>query len=57
MARHVVTATTAATPTTPALKKGDVAPELTAAQETALSASLRATTFRDTTGEPVGVSN
>lgn len=56
MARHVVTVTTAATASTPALKKGDVI-ELTAAQETALSASVRATTWRDTTGEPVGVSN
>lgn len=56
MARHVVTVTTAATSTTPALRKGDVI-ELTTAQEAALSASLRATVFRDTTGEPVGVSN
>lgn len=56
MARHVVTVTTAGTSTTPALVKGQVL-ELTTAQETALSASVRATTFRDTTGEPVGVSN
>jgi hypothetical protein len=56
MARHVVTTTTAATASTPALHKGDVI-ELTTAQETALSASLRATTFRDTTGENTGVSN
>ena len=56
MARHVVTVTTAATATTPALKKGTVV-ELTAAQETALAASLRATTYRDTTGENTGVSN
>lgn len=56
MARHVVTVTTAGTASTPALKKGDVV-ELTPAQETALSASVRATTFRDTTGESVGVSN
>lgn len=56
MARHVVTVTTAATASTPALVKGQVL-ELTPAQETALSASVRATTFRDTTGEPVGVSN
>lgn len=56
MARHVVTVAAAATSTTPALHKGDVV-ELTTAQETALTASLRATTFRDTTGEPVGVSN
>lgn len=56
MGRHVVTVTTAATATTPALRKGDVI-ELTTAQETALAASLRAVTMRDTTGEPVGVSN
>ena len=56
MARHVATATVAGTGTTPSLVKGQVI-ELTAAQETALSASLRDTTFRDTTGEPVGVSN
>jgi hypothetical protein len=56
MARHVVTTTTAATASTPALKKGDVI-ELTTAQETTLSSAIRATTFRDTTGEPVGVSN
>jgi len=56
MARHVVTTTTAATASTPALRKGDVI-ELTTAQETTLSASLRATTFRDTTGENTGVSN
>jgi len=56
MGRHVVTATVAATATTPALKKGDVI-ELTPSQETALAASLRATTYRDVTGEPVGVSN
>jgi hypothetical protein len=54
--RHVVTVTTAATAAAPALKKGDVI-ELTAAQETALAASVRAVTFRDSTGEPVGVSN
>lgn len=56
MARHVVTASAAGTSTTPALTKGQVV-ELTAAQETALSASLRATTRRDATGEQVGVSN
>jgi hypothetical protein len=56
MGRHVVTVTTAATASTPALAKGTVV-ELTAAQETAAAASLRATTTRDTTGEPVGVSN
>ena len=56
MARHVVTVTVAGTSTTPALVKGTVI-ELTAAQETTLSADLRATTARDTTGEPVGVSN
>jgi hypothetical protein len=56
MGRHVVTVTTAGTTSTPALKKGDVV-ELTTAQETALASSVRATTFRDTTGEPVGVSN
>jgi hypothetical protein len=56
VARHVVTVTTAATASTPALRKGDVI-ELTAAWETALSSSLRATVFRDTTGEPAGVSN
>lgn len=56
MARHVATATVAATATTPALVKGQVI-DLTAVQETALSASLRATTHRDRTGEPVGVSN
>jgi len=54
--RHVVTVAKAATATTPALVKGEVI-ELTAAQETDASASLRATTFRDSTGEPVGVSN
>ena len=56
MARHVVTVTTAATATTPPLRKGDVV-DLTAAQEAALASSLRATTRRDATGEPVGVSN
>jgi hypothetical protein len=56
MTRHVVTATVAGTSTTPPVVKGQVI-ELTAAQETALSASLRATTRRDATGEPVGVSN
>jgi len=56
MGRHVVTVAKAATATTPALKKGQVI-ELTAAQEADAGASLRATTFRDTTGEPVGVSN
>jgi hypothetical protein len=54
--RHVVTVTTAGTSSTPALVKGQVV-ELTAAQETALAASLRATVFRDTTGEQAGVSN
>jgi hypothetical protein len=54
--RHVVTVTTAATSTTPPLVKGQ-AVELTAAQETALASSIRATTARDATGEPVGVSN
>lgn len=56
MARHVVTVTTAATSTTPALVKGQVI-ELTTGQEATLSTAIRATTFRDTTGEPVGVSN
>ena len=56
MARHVVTVTAAGTSTTPPLVKGQVV-ELTAAQETALSADLRATTRRDASGEPVGVSN
>lgn len=56
MARHVVTVAAAGTTTTPVLVKGQVV-DLTATQETALSASLRATTHRDSTGEPVGVSN
>jgi hypothetical protein len=56
MARHVVTVSAAGTSSTPPLQKGQVI-DLTAAQETALSASLRATTYRDRTGEPVGVSN
>ena len=56
MGRHVVTVAKAATTTTPALAKGQVI-ELTAAQETEASASLRATVFRDSTGENVGVSN
>ncbi len=56
MARHVATATVAATSVTPRLVKGQ-AVELTAAQEAALSASIRSTTFRDSTGEPAGVSN
>ena len=56
MGRHVVTVAKAATTVSPALVKGEVI-ELTAAQETDASASLRATTFRDSTGEPVGVSN
>jgi hypothetical protein len=56
MARHVVTVTTPATATTPPLVKGQVL-DLTAVQETALASSLRATTRRDATGEPVGVSN
>ena len=56
MARHVVTAAKAATSTTPALVKGQVI-EMTGAQETDAAASLRATVFRDTTGENVGVSN
>lgn len=56
MGRHVVTVSKAATSTTPALTKGQVV-ELTATQETALASSLRATTYRDVTGEPVGVSN
>jgi hypothetical protein len=50
VARHVVT--TAGN----GLKKGDVV-ELTPAQETALAASVRAVTYRDQTGENVGVSN
>lgn len=50
MARHVLTADS------PPYKKGHVV-ELTPAQETALAASIRATTHRDETGEPVGVSN
>jgi tRNA A37 threonylcarbamoyladenosine dehydratase len=54
--RHVVTVTTAATAVTPPLVKGQVV-DLTAAQEAVLAASLRATTRRDATGEPVGVSN
>jgi hypothetical protein len=56
VARHVVTVSQAATSTTPKLEKGKVI-ELTASQEAALSASIRNTTFRDSTGEPVGVSN
>jgi hypothetical protein len=56
VARHVVTVTTAATASTPPLVKGTVV-ELTAVQEAALASSLRATVFRDTTGEPAGVSN
>lgn len=56
MARHVVITTTAATSTTPPLVKGQVI-DLTAAQETALASAIRATTARDATGEPVGVSN
>ena len=49
MGRHVVT-------TTPALVKGQTV-ELTAFRETALASSIRSTTARDATGEPVGVSN
>lgn len=56
MARHVVTAAAASTATTPALTKGQVV-ELTTAQETTLSASVRATSARDVTGETTGVSN
>lgn len=56
MGRHVVTATVAATASTPAIVKGTTV-ELTAAQETTLSASLRAITQRDVAGESVGVSN
>ena len=56
MGRHVVTVAKAATATTPALKKGQVI-ELTPAQEADAASSLRVTTFRDTTGENVGVSN
>ena len=56
MGRHVVTVAKAATTVSPALVKGEVI-ELTAAQEADAAASLRATTFRDSTGEPVGVSN
>jgi hypothetical protein len=54
--RHVVTANVAATATTPAIVKGTTV-ELTAAQETTLSASLRAITQRDVAGESTGVSN
>ena len=56
MARHVVTVTVAGTATTPPLVKGQVV-DLTSVQESALAADLRATTHRDRTGEPVGVSN
>lgn len=56
MARHVVTVSAPATKTTPALVKGQVI-DLTATQEIVLASSLRATTARDATGEPVGVSN
>jgi hypothetical protein len=56
MARHVVTVAKAATTTTPALVKGQVV-ELTPTQETDAAASLRATVYRDSTGEAVGVSN
>jgi hypothetical protein len=56
MGRHVVTVAAAGTATTPALVVGTVV-ELTTGQETVLAADLRAVTFRDSTGEPVGVSN
>jgi hypothetical protein len=54
--RHVVTTVAVKTATTPALAKGQTV-ELTAAQETEAASSIRSTTARDATGEPVGVSN
>jgi hypothetical protein len=50
VARHVLTADS------PPYKKGHVV-ELTPAQETALVSVIRTVTYRDVTGENVGVSN
>jgi hypothetical protein len=56
VAAHVVKTSAAATSTTPALVKGTTV-HLSAALETALTAFILAASFRDTTGETVGVSN
>ncbi len=56
MGRHFVIVSVAGTSATPPLVRGTVV-ELTASQETALAADLRAVIHRDRTGESVGVSN